>query len=59
MQYYDTNLETINWLSIVFMVSGILVGVLATVVLEKHGLKPALILSAWFICVGSGLRIVR
>jgi len=59
MHYYETNLDTINWLSIVFMASAIPLGILATVILETYGLKPALLMSSWFACAGSGLRIAR
>nr|CAB3266290.1 major facilitator superfamily domain-containing protein 7-a-like [Phallusia mammillata] len=57
VQFYNTDLDTINWLSLVFMVSGIPVGAVATWLLEAYGLKVALLLSAWLACIGSGIRI--
>ena len=57
--YYNTTLDVINWLSLVFNLSGILMGAVATYVLERFGLKFALVLSAWLTCIGACIRIVR
>ncbi|XP_002121307.2 solute carrier family 49 member A3-like [Ciona intestinalis] len=58
VEYYDTDLATVNGLSLVFMISAIPVGAVATLVLEKYGLKPALLISAWLTAIGGGLRII-
>uniref|UniRef100_H2YH06 Major facilitator superfamily (MFS) profile domain-containing protein n=1 Tax=Ciona savignyi TaxID=51511 RepID=H2YH06_CIOSA len=56
--YYETNLATVNGLSLVYMISGIPIGAVATWMLERHGLKPALLISAWFTAVGAALRLI-
>ena len=56
--FYNVTLDTVNWLSVVFMVTGIPCGIVATWLLDTLGLKISIILGAWLNCAGCVIRIV-
>jgi len=56
--FYNVTLDTVNWLSVVFMVTGIPCGIVATWLLDTLGLKISIILGAWLNCAGCVVRIV-
>lgn len=57
-EFYNVSLDTINWLSVVYMVTGIPCGVVATWLLDSIGLRMSVILGAWLNFVGCSLRVV-
>ncbi|XP_067409595.1 solute carrier family 49 member A3 [Emydura macquarii macquarii] len=54
--YFHISLDTINWLSLVYLLISIPFGLVATWILDTVGLKCAVILSAWLNMVGSIIR---
>ena len=58
VQFYGTSLDTINFLSLVFMITGIPCGVVATWLIDSIGLRFSVILSAWLNCIGAVIRVV-
>lgn len=54
--YFHISMDTINWLSLVYLLISIPFGLVATWVLDSMGLKCAVILSAWLNMVGSIVR---
>ncbi|CAK8680793.1 unnamed protein product [Clavelina lepadiformis] len=52
------NVDTINWLSVVFMITGIPCGIAATWLIDTIGLRFSIILSAWLNGVGCVIRVV-
>uniref|UniRef100_F6TYP3 Major facilitator superfamily (MFS) profile domain-containing protein n=1 Tax=Ciona intestinalis TaxID=7719 RepID=F6TYP3_CIOIN len=54
--FYETEVGTINWFAIVYMVVGIPFGLVATWVMEKLGLRTSLVAAAWVNLVGCILR---
>uniref|UniRef100_A0A8C5W9B8 Solute carrier family 49 member 3 n=1 Tax=Leptobrachium leishanense TaxID=445787 RepID=A0A8C5W9B8_9ANUR len=54
--YFMTTLDTINWLSLVYLVISIPFGIGASWFLDTLGLKSAVILSSWLNMLGSFLR---
>nr|XP_002123744.1 solute carrier family 49 member A3 [Ciona intestinalis] len=57
-EFYKTNLDTINWLSVVFMITGIPCGICATWLIDTIGLRFSIILSAWLNCIGCVIRVI-
>ncbi|XP_027758562.1 solute carrier family 49 member A3 isoform X2 [Empidonax traillii] len=55
--YFHISLETVNWLSIVYLLISIPFGLVATWVLDSVGLRCAVILSAWLNMMGSIIRM--
>uniref|UniRef100_H2Y906 Major facilitator superfamily (MFS) profile domain-containing protein n=1 Tax=Ciona savignyi TaxID=51511 RepID=H2Y906_CIOSA len=56
--FYNTSLDTINWLSVVFMITGIPCGICATWMIDTLGLRFSIILGAWLNCIGCVLRVI-
>jgi len=56
--YYDTDVNAINLLSLIFLFSAIPIGTFATFLIERFGLRPSYYFCGWTCCVGSLLRIV-
>ena len=56
--FYDTTLDAINFLSLVFMITGIPCGVVATWLIDTIGLRFSVILSAWLNFLGAAVRVV-
>uniref|UniRef100_A0A8C3RZA8 Solute carrier family 49 member 3 n=1 Tax=Chelydra serpentina TaxID=8475 RepID=A0A8C3RZA8_CHESE len=54
--YFHISMDTINWLSLVYLLISIPFGLVATWILDTMGLKCAVILSAWLNMVGSVIR---
>uniref|UniRef100_A0A8C8RI95 Solute carrier family 49 member 3 n=1 Tax=Pelusios castaneus TaxID=367368 RepID=A0A8C8RI95_9SAUR len=54
--HFHISLDTINWLSLVYLLISIPFGLVATWILDTVGLKSAVILSAWLNMVGSIIR---
>ncbi|KAH1169079.1 hypothetical protein KIL84_013669 [Mauremys mutica] len=54
--YFHISMDTINWLSLVYLLISIPFGLVATWILDTVGLKCAVILSAWLNMVGSVIR---
>ncbi|XP_061490954.1 solute carrier family 49 member A3 isoform X2 [Rhineura floridana] len=54
---FHTSMDVVNWLSLVYMVISVPVGLLAIWILDTVGLKCAVILCAWLNMVGSIVRI--
>ncbi|XP_030824459.1 solute carrier family 49 member A3 isoform X2 [Camarhynchus parvulus] len=55
--YFHISLETVNWLSVVYLLVSIPFGLVATWVLDSVGLRCAVVLSAWLNMVGSITRM--
>ncbi|NXH20773.1 S49A3 protein, partial [Bucco capensis] len=55
--YFHITLEMVNWLSIVYLLISIPFGLVATWVLDRVGLRCAVILSAWLNMMGSIIRM--
>ncbi|KAI1239840.1 hypothetical protein IHE44_0011275 [Lamprotornis superbus] len=55
--YFQISLETVNWLSMVYLLISIPFGLVATWVLDSVGLRCAVVLSAWLNMVGSITRM--
>ncbi|KAF4793259.1 Major facilitator superfamily domain-containing protein 7-a [Turdus rufiventris] len=55
--YFHISLETVNWLSMVYLLISIPFGLVATWVLDSVGLRCAVVLSAWLNMVGSITRM--
>jgi len=56
--FYHTDVDTINWLSVIFMITGIPCGVVATWLIDVIGLRFSVILGAWLNLIGCALRVV-
>ncbi|XP_013401658.1 solute carrier family 49 member A3 [Lingula anatina] len=56
--YYQTSLNGVNWLSLVYLVASIPFGLSATWLLDTLGLRAGIILGAWINCIGAALRVV-
>uniref|UniRef100_A0A8C0IXL6 Solute carrier family 49 member 3 n=1 Tax=Chelonoidis abingdonii TaxID=106734 RepID=A0A8C0IXL6_CHEAB len=54
--YFHISMDTINWLSLVYLLISIPFGLVATWILDTVGLKCAVILSAWLNMAGSVIR---
>ncbi|CAK8678000.1 solute carrier family 49 member A3-like isoform X2 [Clavelina lepadiformis] len=52
------SLDTINWLSVVFMITGIPCGIVATWLIDTVGLRFSVILSAWLNGIGCVIRVI-
>ncbi|CAK8677998.1 unnamed protein product [Clavelina lepadiformis] len=52
------NTDTINWLSVVFMITGIPCGIVATWLIDTVGLRFSVILSAWLNGIGCVIRVI-
>ncbi|XP_025955135.2 solute carrier family 49 member A3 [Dromaius novaehollandiae] len=55
--YFHISLETVNWLSLVYLLISIPFGLVATWVLDSVGLRWAVTLSAWLNMTGSIIRM--
>lgn len=55
-RYYECSLDTVNYLSLVYLVVSIPFGFLASWLLDTLGLKYAIILSSWLNMTGSIVR---
>nr|CAB3263800.1 major facilitator superfamily domain-containing protein 7-like [Phallusia mammillata] len=56
--FYNTDLDTINWLSVVFMITGIPCGIVATWLIDSIGLRFSIILGAWLNSIGCVIRMI-
>ncbi|XP_043370180.1 solute carrier family 49 member A3 isoform X2 [Dermochelys coriacea] len=54
--YFHISMDTINWLSLVYLLISIPFGLVATWILDTVGLKCAVMLSVWLNMVGSVIR---
>nr|XP_003223401.1 PREDICTED: major facilitator superfamily domain-containing protein 7 [Anolis carolinensis] len=56
-EYFHTTMNIVNWLSLVFLVISVPMGLLAIWILDTIGLKCAILLCAWLNMIGSIIRI--
>ncbi|XP_042309268.1 solute carrier family 49 member A3 isoform X1 [Sceloporus undulatus] len=56
-EYFHTTMDVVNWLSLVYLVISVPVGLLAIWILDTIGLKCAILLCAWLNMIGSIIRI--
>ncbi|XP_077972584.1 solute carrier family 49 member A3-like [Styela clava] len=56
--FYNIELAIVNLLSVVYMITGIPCGIIATWLLDTFGLRASIVLSAWLNFLGSIFRIV-
>ncbi|MEE6511897.1 hypothetical protein FKM82_018748 [Ascaphus truei] len=54
--FFQCSLDTVNWLSLVYLIISIPFGLGATWMLDTIGLKSAIILSSWLNMIGSIIR---
>ncbi|XP_019410760.1 PREDICTED: major facilitator superfamily domain-containing protein 7 [Crocodylus porosus] len=54
--YFNVSLDTINWLSVLYLLISIPFGLVATWLLDTAGLKCTIILSAWLNMIGCVIR---
>lgn len=57
-KYFDIDQMQVNWLSIVFMVATIIIGVGAMWILDHCGLRTTLLIAAWLNVFGSVGRVI-
>ncbi|XP_035665722.1 solute carrier family 49 member A3-like [Branchiostoma floridae] len=57
-EFYKVTFDQVNWLSLVFMIVSIPLGVAATWLLDTLGLRPGVILAAWLNLVGAIIRLI-
>ncbi|CAH1258649.1 MFSD7 [Branchiostoma lanceolatum] len=57
-EFYNVTFDQVNWLSLVFMIVSIPLGVAATWLLDTLGLRPGVILAAWLNLVGAIVRLI-
>ncbi|XP_077969792.1 solute carrier family 49 member A3-like [Styela clava] len=56
--FYQTDLDTVNMLSVVYMITAIPCGFIATWLLDTFGLRGSIVMAAWLNFLGSAIRIV-
>lgn len=56
--FYKTDLDTVNMLSVVYMITAIPCGFIATWLLDTFGLRGSIVMAAWLNFLGSLMRIV-
>lgn len=56
-KFYGVRATAVDWLSLIFMVAYTLLFVLATWVLEKRGLRVALLLASMLNCAGAWIKV--
>lgn len=56
--FYETSLDTINFMSVVFMITGIPCGFIATWLIDTFGLRLSVILGSWLNGVGCIIRLL-
>eukprot|EP00058_Branchiostoma_floridae_P023411 XP_002608901.1 hypothetical protein BRAFLDRAFT_124244 [Branchiostoma floridae] len=57
-EFYNVSLTTVNWLSLVYMIASIPLGLLATWLLDTLGLRAGIILASSLNLIGPVLRVV-
>ncbi|XP_014661555.1 PREDICTED: major facilitator superfamily domain-containing protein 7-a-like [Priapulus caudatus] len=56
--YYDVSLEAINWLSIVYFITTVILGIPAIYMLEHCGLRASILAAAWLNALGQLVRVL-